>query len=318
MVYSRFKKAFQVVSTVAFIFSFSACHLFNHSDEKFVLTVGSRNITRTELNKDISGITNEMGLTNEELKQEIKPVVGKIVEKYLIMEYGKEMDIEVTDDDLAESIKDFKKDYPDNVFQELLLKNSIDYDSWKENLYRKLLIEKITEKAIDNTSPITYEEIREYYDAHRDEYRHPLMIRLRQIVVRTMEEAKNMLNRIVAGEDMGALAKKYSITPDAKDNGIMGWVTKGEFEEGIEGTVFSLPKGKRSDIIKSSYGYHIFEVIDVRSEGAKTLPEVMKEIETKLTLQKRELSYIKWISDLRNRYPVKIEEDIYTSWNKEG
>jgi len=318
MAYFRLIKSFQVVSVFAFIFSLSACHVFDHSEEKIVITVGSKNITRTDLKKDIENIKNEMGISDQELKLGIRTIINKAVEKYLIMEYGKKLGIEISDDELASSIKEFKRDYPDEVFKEMLLENSVDYDLWKENLYQKLLIEKITQKAIGDINPITFNETQAYYDSHVDEFKHPLMIRLRQIVVQTREEAEMILNRLAKGEDMGKLAEKYSITPEAKAGGIMGWVAKGQLEETIEDAVFSLPSGKRSDILKSPYGYHIFEVMDVRSEGHKSLPEVMKEIETRLTLQKRELSYIKWISDLKDRYPVKTEEDIYTSWSKEG
>jgi len=51
MGYFRLKKSFQVVSV--FAFSFSACHLFNHSEEKVVITICNRNITKTELDRDI-------------------------------------------------------------------------------------------------------------------------------------------------------------------------------------------------------------------------------------------------------------------------
>jgi hypothetical protein len=55
MVNFRLNRPFQVISAVAFafLFSFSACHLFNHSEDKVLNTVGSRHITKIELEKDI-------------------------------------------------------------------------------------------------------------------------------------------------------------------------------------------------------------------------------------------------------------------------
>ena len=318
MFYFRLKKSFQIVSALTFIFSLSACQVFNHSDQEVIITVGDTNITKAELRKDIVDVTDEMGLTDNDLDFGIRPVINKIVEKYLIMEYGKEMEIEISDDELASTIKELKDDYPDDVFEEVLLENSIDYDSWKEGLYKKLLFEKITQKGIGDIPPITFDETQAYYNAHMDDFKHPLMIQLRQIVVNTKEEAEMILKHLTEGEDMGELAKEFSITPDAQDGGIMGWISEGQLEESIEDIVFSLKEGKRSDTLESPYGFHIFEVMDIRSEGYDTLPEVMQDIEDRIILQKRELRYNKWISDLKDRYPVKIDEDIYTSWNKEG
>jgi peptidyl-prolyl cis-trans isomerase C len=316
MIYFRLLKPFQIVSVLIIIFSLSACRLFNHSDKKVVITVGSINITKAELNKNIDEIKDEMGISDEELNAGIRPIINKIVEKYLIMEYGNEMGIKISEDEFASSIKELKKDYPDEVFKEKLLENSTDNISWENDLHKKLLLEKIVQKGIENIKPITFDEIQAYYNSYMDEFKHPMMARLRQIVTHTKEEAITIIDRLAKGEDMGELAKKYSITPEGKDGGIMGWISKGQLEENIEKIIFSLPSGKRSEIIKSPFGYHIFEVMDRRAEGYKALPDVMKEIEAKLALQKRELSYSTWINDLKNRYPIKIEEDIYTYWNK--
>jgi peptidyl-prolyl cis-trans isomerase C len=316
MDYFRLKLSFQIVTIIAIIFSFSSCRVFNHSEEDVVISLGSRNITKAELQEDIDKITVEMGIHDQEISQGIKSIINKIVEKNLIMEYGKEVGIEISNDELSSSIKDLTKDYPDEAFKEMLLKGSVDYNTWEKDFGQKLFIEKITQKAIGDTEPITFDETQAYYNAHMDDFRHPMMVRLRQIAVQTTEEAEKILARLASGEDMGKLAEKNSVTPDAENGGSMGWIEKGQLEEDIEDIIFSLPAGKRSNILKSSYGYHIFEVMESRGEGYYSLPEAMEEIEEKLTLQKRELSYSKWISDLKNRYPVKIQEDIYTSWDK--
>lgn len=316
MTYFRLKDSFQAVTLIALIFSFSSCRVFNNSEDNAVISVGSRNVTKAELKEDIEKITVEMGIYDLEMNQGISTIINKIVEKYLIMEYGKDAGIEISDDELSASIHELKKDYPDEVFQEILLKSNLENNVWEKDFHQKLLIEKITQKAIGDTEPISFDETQAYYNSHMDDFRHPMMVRLRQIAVQTKDHAERIVALLASGEDMGELAAKNSITPDAENGGIMGWIAKGQLEEGIEEAVFSLPVGKRSNILKSSYGYHIFEVLENRTEGYYNLPEAMEEIDKRLTLQKRELSYTKWISDLKERYLVKIQEDIYTSWEK--
>jgi len=304
--------------TILLVFSLSACHLFDHSDEKVVITVGKTSIAENEIRRDIVRIISEMGMTDKESKAAIKSIISKVIEKYLIMEYGKEEGITVLDDEWKAALNNIKKDYPEDVFNKLLLQRYIDPNRWEEDLRENLLIKKIISTAVEDIPPITFNEIMEYYESHINEFMQPQMVQLRQIVTRSREEAEKILDRLAEGDEMGKLAKEYSITPEAKNEGIMGWITKGELEENIEEVVFSLPVGGKSPILESSYGYHIFEVLSVSDEGFLDLPEAKAYIESMLILQKRESLYVRWIEGLKDRFTVTIDEEIYTDWNMEG
>ena len=141
------------------------------------------------------------------------------------------------------------------------------------------------------------------------------MVKLRQLVTSDHSEAKQILGFLADGQDMGKLAKRYSITPEAKNGGNLGWVSKGDMEESMEKLFFPLPVGRTSSVLKTPYGYHIFEVLAKRPEGYYTLPEAIAAIESKLSLQKKDLFYKRWITELRDRFPVKVDQKIYNDWS---
>ena len=311
-----FKKSLFFI--IAVTITLSACQIFENPKEKVVITVGSSSITDEELRREIQHIIFDMGVTDQEAKNGIEPIINKVVEKSLIMEYGKEKGITVTDRELESAIREIKRDYPEEVFQEMRLQRYIDFNEWKDELTRDLLIKKIITIASSNMSPITFSETKAYFDARQEEFWRPQTVQLRQIVTRSREDAEKILERLAEGHDMGELAKKYSITPESGDGGILGWIEKGELEEPMEEVIFSLPAGKISDILKTPYGYHIFEVLASRPGGSKELPEVMTEIESELILQKRESFYGKWIKELRAHFPVTIEKEIYKNWSVDG
>ena len=303
---------------IIFVLLFSACHFFERSEDRVVITVGSRGITEDELKKAIQQIIFEMDISDREAKEGIETIVNKVIERAMIVEYGKEEGIGVSDEELDSAIKNIKRDYPEDVFKEMLLRRYIDFKEWKEGLREELLIKKIVTKVTASISPVTFDEIKEYFNAHRDEFRRPAMVQLRQIVVPTREEALKIQGRLKQGEEMGELARKYSITPEAKDGGILGWIDRGQLEESMERAIFSLRVGEISDIFKSPYGYHVFEVISTRDAGLQDLPEAMAEIESKLMLQKKESFYREWIKGLRERFPVQIKQEINEDWIMEG
>lgn len=290
--------------------SLSACGIFDRSERRIVIIVGNRDVYEDELKRDIRRITFEMGITNEEVTDLITPLVNRIIDNYLIMEFGKEKGIKVSDNELESAVQDIKKDYPEKVFQELLLKRYIDFENWKEGLRQQLLIEKIIAKASESITPVSSSETKRYFDSHQNEFKHAQMVKLRQIVTSTRDEAEKIAGLLATGQDMEELARKYSKAPEAENGGEVGWVSKGELEEYIEGVIFSLPVGKTSPIIKTTYGYHIFEVLSKRPEGFKTLPESIAEIEKKLMLQKKDSFYRGWLKELRSLFPVLVNHGL--------
>ena len=96
-----------------------------------------------------------------------------------------------------------------------------------------------------------------------------------------------MLKQLKAGAKFEDLAKKYSEDPgSAKEGGSLGWIGKGRTVPEFEKAAFSLPKGEISDLVKSSYGFHIIRVDDKQDAHMKTLDEVKAEIEPVLKQQK--------------------------------
>lgn len=310
------KKTFYFI--IALYLLLTACHILDRPEEDAVIDVGTRHITEGELRQEIQRIIIEMGITDQEAELGIHALVNKVVENCLIVEYGKENGIILPDDELESAIRHIKRDYPEDAFQEMLLNRYIDFDKWKEELRKELLIKKIITRAAADIPPITFKDTAAYFETHREEFGRREMVEVRQIVTRTMDEAEKLHQQLNKGGEMGELAKSHSITPEAENGGMLGWISKGELEEPMEKTIFSLPVGKASAILKTSYGYHIFEVLSRRSEGLKGLPEVMAEIESMLLLRRKESFYEGWLEQLKSRYPVKIDKEIFKEWSMDG
>ena len=136
-----------------------------------------------------------------------------------------------------------------------------------------------------------------------------------QIVTKTRDEAKQVLKKLTSGEDMGELAKEYSIAPEAETGGRLGWIRQGDLEERMDKIIFSLPLGKISTIVQTSYGCHIFKVLSERPEGYNTLPESIEIIESKLLLEKKDSFYREWLKELRTLFPVVVSEQIKNNWS---
>jgi len=151
---------------------------------------------------------------------------------------------------------------------------------------------------------VTPDDLRAYYDQHRDQYRTLDQVKVSHILIKTplpgpdgkvdekgaaeaQRRAEDLLKQLKAGAKLEDVAKKYSEDPgSAKQGGSLGWIGKGQTVPEFEKAAFSLPKGQISDLVKSSYGFHIIRVDDKQDAHVKTLDEVKAEIEPILKHQK--------------------------------
>jgi peptidyl-prolyl cis-trans isomerase D len=162
----------------------------------------------------------------------------------------------------------------------------------------------IIEKVQPSATPVTDQELQSYYNGHLQEYRLPEQVKVMHILIKTplpaadgkvdekgVEEARkkaeDVLKQVKAGGDFAKLATQYSDDPgSAKNGGELGWIGRGRTVPEFEKASFSLAKGQTSDLVKSSYGFHIIRVEDKQDAHVKTLAEVKNEIEGKIKEEK--------------------------------
>jgi peptidyl-prolyl cis-trans isomerase D len=153
-------------------------------------------------------------------------------------------------------------------------------------------------------SQVTQSELQRYYQDHRDQYLVPEQVNVRHILIKTplpgsdgkvdqkavdaaRAKAEDVLKQVKAGGNFSELAKKYSEDPgSAKNGGSLGWIGKGRTVPEFEKAAFSLPKGGTSDLVQSSYGFHIIHVDDKQDAHVKSLDEVKSQIEPLIKQQK--------------------------------
>jgi len=151
---------------------------------------------------------------------------------------------------------------------------------------------------------LTQDDFRAYYEQNRDHYRLPEQVKVSHILIKTplpgadgkvdekgvaeaQHRAEDLLKQLKAGAKFEDLATKYSEdTGSAKQGGSLGFIGRGQTVPEFEKAAFSLPKGQISDLVKSSFGFHIIRVDDKQDAQMKTLDQVKGEIEPVLKRQR--------------------------------
>ena len=96
-------------------------------------------------------------------------LIQQMTEEIILLERAEELGITMTDSQVEKAIRDIKRDYPDNVFQEILIEYAVPYQSWKEGLKTRLLMEKVITQELGDEIKITDDDISKYYEEHLED-----------------------------------------------------------------------------------------------------------------------------------------------------
>ena len=85
------------------------------------------------------------------------------------------------------------------------------------------------------------------------------------------ELIKEIKDRVIAGEEFRVLARLYSDDPGSKlDGGNLGWSTSDKYDPTFKKVIDESNLNMVSDVFKSSFGFHILEVMDRREKDVSS------------------------------------------------
>jgi len=233
---------------------------------------------------------------------------GMIMEKIMYLR-AQELNISVSDSELEDKIKEIKKDYGED-FTSLFAQGDIDYEKWKEEFKNELLLQKLIDRDATAKIKISEDEIENYFKKHSGNYKSEARVKVSQIVVRDMPTAEKAMERLKSGEEFAKVASDMSISPEASRGGELGFITKFVMPEPLDETIFKLPVNKISPIVQSSYGFHIFKIMENQPAKDSELADVRKDVIADIRMQKEESAYVIWLEELKKKAVIKKETNI--------
>ncbi|HOJ33996.1 MAG TPA: peptidyl-prolyl cis-trans isomerase [Candidatus Hydrogenedentes bacterium] len=141
----------------------------------------------------------------------------------------------------------------------------------------------------------TEDELRAFFDSHRDKYQtlKKCKVLFAAVSIRPPKPpiVDELVQRARAGEDFAELAKKYSEGPDKDSGGDMGWRTQSPVVLDAQKPLFALKPGEVSDAVESYGGYYIYKVEEERTDPVKNVREVKaRQILIRAKLPEEELN----------------------------
>jgi len=178
-----------------------------------------------------------------------------------------------------------------------------------EKARMQMLVMDLLSKETDNVD-VTSQEIQEYYDTYKDQLKDPEERQIREIVVPTEQEARDIMIQLLQGADFVTLAKDKSKSSSAKNGGDMGFLSQGKKPAAFDTVAFSdtLEVGKTSNIFRGPDGYYILKLEAKRGGKTKPLSEMWDDIKRGLIFLKQQKKVGDLVDKLSTQTKIKINE----------
>jgi len=257
------------------------------------------------------------------IKQTRSAFLQRLIDNILIEQEGKKSGtgIIVKDEEVMDVIRDImtKQKLSMQDFLKNLAKEGNSLDSVKKEIRTQMMRARLLRREIKSKVIVTDEEIGEYYNKNRQDYEGKETVRIKQLlllippnadsaaIAKVRTGAMQLHKRVMAGESFDLLIVKYSQGPAAAQGGDVGFVGRGTIIPEVEKVAFSLPVGQISEVIESSVGFHIIQVVDKKGAGLKPITAVREEIKTKIEDEKLDKKFEEWIASIRAKAHIEVK-----------
>ena len=224
----------------------AACHRKPSIPADVVARVGDRMITLADFKRYLERNT---GTDLAQMGPEVaSAILDQYIEEIILSEYASAHGVEIPAEQIASAVR---SDAGSTVIEK------------RDDMRRQKLI---AELAADVPMP-TDLAVRAYYDQHASEFRSGEQVHVRQILVHDETLADQIEDKLKGGASFDELSSQFSLAPNAKKGGEIGFVGRGELPKMFEDEIFALKPGTISGVIQTESSFHIFKVDQRRPPG---------------------------------------------------
>ena len=231
--------------------------------------------------------------------------VDAIIVGQLLDERVKDANIVVTEEEVTNRLKEIAAAQRPAIsledFKKKIAEYGQNYDEVKEQIRRGLSYQKLVEMQPGGKPAVTEGDAKNYYSENLKQFETPEQVRASHILIapdpnapdpnqaKAKAKAKiaGLLEQIKAGADFAQLAKTNSACPSASDGGDLHFFPRGKMEPAFEKAAFAMDVNQVSDIVETSYGYHIIKVTDRKAASVILFEQVKDQIISQLKQRKQ-------------------------------
>lgn len=293
--------------------------------EEILVVVNNHILTRRAFQQEVeqAGAALYRNYSGAELDARLRDtreqMLQHLIDAFLLDDKAVDLGIQVPDEHLAQMVETIKKEnqiQSDADFDQALRTNlGIGLKEYLVRGRRQLVQQEVLRQEVYSRVAIEDQEIRAYYEDHKDEYRQPGRFRIRELVLAkgaTPEEQQAtratleaVHQALKAGRPFMDLVKEYSQSPTRDMGGDLGWMTKGLLLGSVEAAALALKVDQVSAPLETDKDIYLIQLIASDQESIRPYEEVKAQILDKVREPKAQNAIDNFLNKLRVRANIR-------------
>jgi len=291
--------------------------------EEIVCKLNGDIITNIDLDHDRADMEKQLragGYTGKKLEDAVKAETPNLlrnkIDNLLLIQKGKELELKV-DPDVNKYLANLQRQTntaDPEKFQALVKQETgKSYEDFKADLKNNFYVQGVVQEEVMRKIQFTNEEVRTYYDAHKNEFQREERVFLREITISiegkqndpvalaaAQKKAKDLVDRARRGERFNELAQANSDSTTAKDGGALDPYKKGDLAPEVEAAVWDKDRGYTTDPINRGNALLILHVDEHYKAGLAGFEEVEQEIQNRILNSRQQVALRAYLTKLRD------------------
>ncbi|MDR7400384.1 MAG: peptidylprolyl isomerase [Armatimonadota bacterium] len=262
----------------------------------------------------------EAGRQLEAMKRRQVYVLAKLL---LVADRASREGVVVPEERVSERVAQLRRARGDKAWASALSAWGVTEEDVRRELRRELTWLAYLQR-LEAAAEIPEESVRRFYEDNRARMRTPDLVRLRGVLVKDARTAEQVRRLALAGHDLAALARRYSVDTTASQGGDTGWIPRDRLHPWLAVAVSRLKPGQLSGVVRGPQGYYVVRVEHVKPGRPLSYREVRNRIHADLrraaaqTELERVLYHLYRASGLRYYYPVFFDAGEHARKTLEG
>ena len=196
----------------------------------------------------------------------LEQIRERLIVEELQLQTGRRAGVRISDSELNEYVANIANQNNLSVdgFIDNLASQGESYSDFREQLRKELIIQRVQRGKVGGQIVITEQELAAFIDTEEAKIQLLPEFELHQILVRTLNEAEDIREKLLNAESFEDLAKSFSIAGNASNGGSLGWRKAGDLPDLFFNAINSQPINFISEPLKSGAGYHVLRLTDKR------------------------------------------------------